>query len=769
MPRTKKKGRRGGKARDNAWIDRKDTLETTNERFERYYKNLKIVPDEKWDDFMHSLRQPLPSTFRIAGNRQLAQVLNDAVKNTYIPQLQSGTFEGEPLPVPTPLPWYPDSLAWQINVPRKSLRKSPEYKKFHNFLVFETEVGNISRQEAVSMLPPLFLDVEPHHWVIDMCAAPGSKTTQIIEAFHANDSLSTAMAPTGLLIANDSDNRRTHLLIHQSARLPSPVLMVTNLDASSFPAIKIPVVDASDDIKGGEHGKKRNWRKDKEQQIRFDRILCDVPCSGDGTLRKNLEIWKKWQPLDGNGLHSLQLRILLRGFQMLKNDGRIVYSTCSLNPVENEAVIAAALNHNQEFELVDVSDRLPSLIRIPGLTSWCPAVDRDVDMSFDTYAKYMESLTDERARSSNKMLESHWPPANVNDLKLERCMRIYPHFQDSGGFFVAVLRKKVTAGEPIEPVAIDGKRQAEGVSGPPAPKKTKLDEEISTDSMNVDQSAAKSEPVAMAEEQGKISGSHEHNQTQGKQKQPLTETGGTFKENPFTFISRHEASLQACIKRLNLKPNFPAENLFMRSPEGEPIRSLYLVNDVVKAIMQSTDYTRIRLVSAGVKIFGKVENSKDTRNLPERQIRVLSEGMAAVLPYVNHDTLIAADIGVLRTLLGTYHPLCTSFEEPFRTTMTNKSIGSHISRFKAGTQGPTTLTHDLILPLWRSENAVSLMVEKKAKSALSLRLFGEDITVAGRNKQIETVKVVNGDEEPSTIPGNDSDEEDVDADKNMDE
>lgn len=85
-------------------------------------------------------------------------------------------------------PRYPDGLAWQFNVPKKVLRRSPEFKKFHSFLVFETEVvrlsflpfphfltnitqGNISRQEGVSMLPPLFLEVEPHHMV---CMSPFS-------------------------------------------------------------------------------------------------------------------------------------------------------------------------------------------------------------------------------------------------------------------------------------------------------------------------------------------------------------------------------------------------------------------------------------------------------------------------------------------------------------------------------------------------------------------------------------------------------------------
>lgn len=70
--------------------------------------------------------------------------------------------------------------------------------------------------------------------------------------------------------------------------MPSPAFMVTNLDASNYPSIKLP----------GASGTNR------KESLLFDRILCDVPCSGDGTIRKNIGIWKSWQPNDGNGLHG---------------------------------------------------------------------------------------------------------------------------------------------------------------------------------------------------------------------------------------------------------------------------------------------------------------------------------------------------------------------------------------------------------------------------------------------------------------------------------
>lgn len=91
--------------------------------------------------------------------------IRDTVKNAFVPHLSNISVDGTVADPPRPLAWYPDDLGWHYDVPRTLLKKSPEYAKFHQFLVAETEVGNISRQEAVSMIPPLLLDVQPQHWV----------------------------------------------------------------------------------------------------------------------------------------------------------------------------------------------------------------------------------------------------------------------------------------------------------------------------------------------------------------------------------------------------------------------------------------------------------------------------------------------------------------------------------------------------------------------------------------------------------------------------
>uniref|UniRef100_A0A183CD42 SAM_MT_RSMB_NOP domain-containing protein n=1 Tax=Globodera pallida TaxID=36090 RepID=A0A183CD42_GLOPA len=289
-------------------------FERRNDALFEFFKQQGIVPDSEWDQFRESVVSELPSSFRIQRSLPERDCLADYLERHFFKQIAS-IKENEAVPTesdsngihpPKPIPFV--RYAYQTKMARATIRRHPILKEFHQFLVNETELGNISRQEACSMVPPLLLDVQPHHRVLDACAAPGSKTMQIIELMHENCS-----NPEGLVVANDSDYKRCYLLVRQTLkRMPTANVVVVSHDASQLPT----VLDAN------------------KRPVLFDRILCDLICSGDGTLRKNPELWKSWDPLKGVNLHKLQLQIALRCLELLAEGGLMIYSTCSLNPVE---------------------------------------------------------------------------------------------------------------------------------------------------------------------------------------------------------------------------------------------------------------------------------------------------------------------------------------------------------------------------------------------------------------------------------------------------
>ena len=260
----------------------------------------RIVSEAEWDTFIGTLRAPIPTTFRVAGHGTIAKHVQDKIRGWDLDSCGGGG-EGKTLPTLLSMGWYPNQLAWQLDCPNDQLRKSPTLAELRRFIVQENEVGNVSRQEAVSMLPALLLNVRPTDCVLDLCAAPGSKTMQLLELLDANGSAA------GMVVANDADFDRCLTLVHQAKRADSACLVVTHHDARAFPSVRLSAAT------------------DEARMLQFDRVLCDVPCSGDGILRKTPEGWRKWTPERANGLHFLQRDILVRGLQLLRPGGTSLY------------------------------------------------------------------------------------------------------------------------------------------------------------------------------------------------------------------------------------------------------------------------------------------------------------------------------------------------------------------------------------------------------------------------------------------------------------
>ncbi len=261
------------------------------DHLERYRE---IVPD--FEDFIAIQSQALHSRARINTLKM--------DRDRLIERLRSGGVGYETIP------WYPLGLRLKGISPGKLL---------------ENLMGYIHIQEELSMVPPLVLDPQPGETVLDLCASPGSKTTQI----------SQMMENRGLVIANEPSLARVAPLRSNCERLGVLNVAITRYDGRNFP--------------GGA----------------FDRVLVDAPCSSEGRARTTPAILARCSRSRSLDLQALQVGLLHNALRLTRVGGVVVYSTCTYAPEENEQVVEKVLDM-ASLERVSI----PGLRECPGVVEW---------------------------------------------------------------------------------------------------------------------------------------------------------------------------------------------------------------------------------------------------------------------------------------------------------------------------------------------------------------------------------------------------------------
>ncbi|MFH1377031.1 MAG: RsmB/NOP family class I SAM-dependent RNA methyltransferase [Candidatus Woesearchaeota archaeon] len=230
-----------------------------------------------------------------------------------------------------------------------------------------TDLGNLPEhglgyfyiQEASSMLPSIALDPKKGDFVLDIAAAPGSKTTH----------LAALMKNTGLIIANDPDYKRIKALNMNIQRSGITNTIITKMPGRFF------------------------------KNLNFDKILLDAPCSGTGTIRKSPRTILEWNPNNIKRIAGIQRQLIKTSFENLKKGGILVYSTCTLEPLENEGIVSHLLENYPNAKLEKINIKIKS----------SPAILEFEDQKFDPEVK--------------------------------KCLRIWPQDNNTDGFFVAKILK----------------------------------------------------------------------------------------------------------------------------------------------------------------------------------------------------------------------------------------------------------------------------------------------------------------------------------------
>ena len=298
---------------------------------EAFLEKMKGLLGSQWEDFINSYEKPARPGLRVNLLKGSPEML---------PARQIFTLE--------PIPWARGGYYYD---PQERPGKHP----FH-------EAGVYYIQEPSAMAVVSLLEPAPGERILDLCAAPGGKTTQI----------GGLMGGRGLLVSNEIHSGRAKILSQNVERMGLRNCVVTNEDPGKL-ALRFPAF--------------------------FDKILVDAPCSGEGMFRKDPKTREQWSPENVSRCATRQQEILESAVRMLAPGGRMVYSTCTFSPEEDEETICRFLKNHPECAIrhVEVSDGI-----VHGNPEWT---------------------------------EDHDPAA-------AETIRLWPHLLEGEGHFAAVLEKE---------------------------------------------------------------------------------------------------------------------------------------------------------------------------------------------------------------------------------------------------------------------------------------------------------------------------------------
>ncbi len=282
---------------------------------EEFWLRLENIVGEKNVPALKETFSQKPSTFRV---NTLKAKKEDVEK-----ELQILGFKIEEVP------WHPGAY----------ILRSHTKREFIDLLMYRE--GKVYMQSLASMLPPLVLDPQPGDNVLDLTAAPGSKTSQ----------MAAMMNQTGELIANDNSKIRFFKLKHN-----------------------MELLGVADEKSGWKFTLKQEDGSDLcgDYLNTFEKILVDAPCSAEARFLENdPKTFGYWSEKKVKEMAMKQRKLLFSAWYALRPGGSLVYSTCTFSPEENEVQISRLLNRfPEEVEIQDISSVFTEVQHLPGLSSW---------------------------------------------------------------------------------------------------------------------------------------------------------------------------------------------------------------------------------------------------------------------------------------------------------------------------------------------------------------------------------------------------------------